>query len=491
MTPLGNLNLIPQTLQVPAQFQGSIANNLTVWLPDGFTASVFHIGGLSKLRFMVFSPDGILHVASKNGRSIIALPDADNDGIADMSYIAADNFVKPHDLKFYKGSMYVADEQIVWKLSDTDNDGVFEQREIFIDNIAGNAPVPTGGHDTRSIVFDDERKKFYLSIGSRSNVAREEYRAVIEEYNDDGTGGRIYATGIRNAVGLTLRTSTGRLWATNNGSDWQGDNIPPEWIDIIRENGFYGHPFAHSNQVYFDFFARSEYQALLPITSADSALVRKQLQPAALVQAHSAPMALQFADSSFPEAFRNGAFAAFRGSWNRSTATGYKVVYLDFDSPTDTTANYVADFFTGFLTDAASGSYWGRPVGLAADTRGNLYVGSDAVTHFITLISPAVATDVDVDQKDLPAPLTFSLRQNYPNPFNPETVIRFALPVSGHVKIDVFDLTGKKVALLIDNPVPAGEHSVRFNGDNFASGIYFYRIRAAGFTGTKKMLLVK
>jgi glucose/arabinose dehydrogenase len=114
------------------------------------------------------------------------------------------------------------------------------------------------------------------------------------------------------------------------------------------------------------------------------------VHPAALIQAHSAPMAIEFANSSFPPQFRGGAFVVLRGSWNRSTPTGYKVIFLKFENDTDTSAQYVADFITGFqLTESSPQStIWGRPVGIATDLRGNLYLSSDDITQFIAIVSP-------------------------------------------------------------------------------------------------------
>ena len=389
MTPLKKTKLVPVRLIVPAQFKDKIHGDHVLDIPDGYSVRVFYAGRLDKPRFFAWGPDSVLYVANKNSGEIIALPDKNHDGIADTAIIAASGFHLSHDVAFYNGALYVAEERRIMKCTDENNDGIYETKKVFIDNIAAGARQPGGGHDTRTIVFDPAKKKIYLSIGSSCNVCRdEEYRAVIEEYNDDGTGRRPFATGIRNAVGMTLHNN--RLWAVNNGSDWQGDNIPPEWIDIVRDGGFYGHPFAYADGVYFNFHAHQEYSDLLPLTADDSARVQSMIQPAALVQAHSAPMAIEFSNPSFPPQFRDGAFVAFRGSWNRSLPTGYKVVFLKFRNSQDTTAEYVTDVVTGFQPAESSsrGFIWGRPVGLAIDLRGNLYVGSDDITQFIAIISP-------------------------------------------------------------------------------------------------------
>ena len=377
--------LVSQPLVVSGRFRDEVDPKTDVSLPAGFKAKVFYAGRLDKARFMAWSPDSVLHVANKSSGEILALPDRNHDGEADTAIVVAKDFESPHDLEFYNGALYVAEELRVVRLTDADNDGLYETRSVFIDNIAQGAQLGGGGHDTRTIVFDAKNKKMYLSIGSSCNVCREDHRAIIEQYNDDGTGRRVFARGVRNAVGMTLHPTTGKLWATNNGSDWQGDDIPPEWVDEVRDGGFYGHPFAWGDGRYFDFTVPvGGYRDLLPITAADSALVRTMVRPAALIQAHSALMAIEFPDPSFAAPYRNGAFVALRGSWNRKDPTGYKVVYLRMNADYKSVES-IADFFRGFTHN---GKAWARPVGLETDARGNLYMSSDAEEQFIAIVSP-------------------------------------------------------------------------------------------------------
>jgi len=389
MTPVKEAKLVPVKLIVPDKFKGRIKDDLVLNVPEGYTAKVFYTGGLGKPRFFAWGPDSVLYIANKNSGEIIALPDRDHDGVADTAIVAASGFHLSHDVQFYNGAMYVAEEQRVMKCTDENGDGIYETKKVFIDALGKGARQVTGGHDTRTIVFDPVRKKMYLSIGSSCNVCREDFRAIIEEYNDDGTGRRTFASGIRNAVGMTIHN--GRLWATNNGSDWEGNDIPPEWIGVVRDGGFYGHPFAYAHGIYFDFNAHDEYRALLPLTAEDSAHVRSMKQPSALVQAHSAPMAIEFTNPSLPAQYQNGAFVVFRGSWNRTPPTGYKLVFVKFKSDEDATAEYVTDVVTGFQPTGSTSSktVWGRPVGVAADLRGNIYLSSDDITQFIAIISPA------------------------------------------------------------------------------------------------------
>lgn len=387
ITPVRDLGLTAQNLTVPEKYREAVDIDHPVYLPPGFTARVFYAGRLDKARFMAWGPDSILYVANKSSGEILALPDRDRDGVADEAIVAVEGLEKPHDVTFHNGAMYVTEERKVIKLTDANGDGVYENRSVFIANIAEGAQQPGGGHDTRTIVFDPKNSRVFVSVGSSCNICREQDRAIIEVYNEDGTGRRVFANGVRNAVGMTLHPVTGDLWATNNGSDWQGDGIPPEWIDVVRPGGFYGHPLAYfPGPTYFNFdIVIGGYLDIPPITAADSALVNKMVPPAALVRAHTAPMAIEFPNASFPEEFRNGAFVALRGSWNRETPAGYKIVYMQLNGPRDTTAEYVADFFTGFLTK--DGDVWARPVGLETDSRGNLYMSSDDKEQFIAIIS--------------------------------------------------------------------------------------------------------
>ena len=389
MTPVRVTKLVAQHVVVPAKFKGLVPDDLVLNVPQGYRVKVFQAGGLSKPRFFAWGPDSTLCVANKTSGEILALPDRNHDGVADTAIVAASGFNKSHDLAFYNGAMYVAEERRITKCVDENHDGIYETKTPFIDNIMSGATQPGGGHDTRTIVFDPEKHRMYLSIGSSCNVCREDQRAVIEVFNDDGTGGRVYASGVRNAVGMTLHD--GELWADNNGSDWQGDDIPPEWIDRVRDGGFYGHPFGYADGIYYDFNKHQEYRDLLPLTSLDSARVRSMQQPAALIQAHSAPMAIEFANRSLPAQFQNGVFVVSRGSWNRTPPTGYKVLFLKFAGPHSQYASYVTDVITGFQPDPknAPRRVWGRPVGFTADLRGNLYVGSDDITQAIFIVYPA------------------------------------------------------------------------------------------------------
>ena len=225
-------------------------------LPPGFTANIFAAGGMTRPRFMAFDEDGVLHVADMGGRDedsrIFALPDRDGDGVADERILMANDMRWVHSLAFYDGDMYAAESHRITRFRDADGDGAYEIRETIVDDIPSFYY-----HWTRTIVFDEEKEKMYLSVGSPCDLCRQ-HEAVegqtttalpvsdewgtILEFNLDGSGRRVFANGIRNVVGLTRHPVTGELWGTHNHYDRGGGAIPPEWIGIIRDGDFMGYP---------------------------------------------------------------------------------------------------------------------------------------------------------------------------------------------------------------------------------------------------------
>jgi glucose/arabinose dehydrogenase len=477
VTPVRTNVLTTVSIEVPTKYQAAFSTARTLQMPFGFKPKVFYAGNLlSKARFMAWSPDSILHIANKTSGTIVAMPDRNRDGVADTAFVAANNLVGAHSLQFFRNALYVALQRQVIKLTDNDGNGIYETRTVFIDNIAGGAQQPGGGHDTRTIVFDEINEKMYLSIGSLCNVCRETERAIIEQYDLNGQNRRIYATGIRNAVGMTLHPVTNRLWANVNGSDNQGNDTPPEWIDLVRDGGYYGYPFVHSYRQWFDFNQGTDYRALLPITAADSALVRRQIAPAGLVQAHSAQMALQFSNASFPPQYRAGLWTVYRGSWNRTPPTGYKLVYLDFDNAQDTTANYVTDVVTGIL--GTNNTPWARPVGLALDKRGTLYLGSDDLAQCVLSIQTTTTTAT----KDFSQSIDFQVS---PNPTRGEMTIEWAaFSDFSASQLEVFNALGKQVFSV---KITAARQV--FKLPNLASGVYTCRVTSGNQLGLKKVMI--
>ena len=331
----------------------------TLQLPPGFEADVF-AEGLNNPRFMAFGPDGVLYVAERGNGRIVALPDNDSDGMADEVRVFAAGLDQPHSIVYQEGAWYVGVPGQVIRLEDGDGDGVAEERMAVVDNL------PTSGsHRTRTVDFLPDGR-MVVSVGSSCNACEETdpRRATVLIYDDAASGGgeRIYAQGLRNAVGLAVHPQTGQLWATNNGRDLMGDDLPPETVYIVQEGSDYGWPRCHSGVV-------------LDPELGQPGDCDGVAQPLVQMQAHSAPLALAFYNGeSFPGEYRGDLFIAFHGSWNRSVPTGYKVVRLPLRGSEP--AGPIEDFVTGWL-DEETNQATGRPAGLAVGPDGALYISDD------------------------------------------------------------------------------------------------------------------
>lgn len=331
---------------------------INVQLPPGFRANIF-ASGLDNPRFIAFGPDGVLYAAERERDRIVALPDRDGNGQADEVRVFAAGLNQPHSLVFHEGAWYVGVPTGVIRLMDSDGDGQADEREILIDD------YPTSGaHTTRTVEFLPDGR-MVVSVGSSCNVCLEEdpRRAAVLVYDGpQATGERIFASGLRNAVGLDIHPETGELWATNNGRDFMGDDLPPETVYIVRDDVDYGWPGCHSGNIIDPEFGG-------PDACQDVG------QPVVQMQAHSAPLGLTFYDGeAFPDEYQGDLFIAFHGSWNRSVPTGYKVVRLPLQGSQP--AGPIEDFAVGWL-DEETGEASGRPVGLAVGPDGALFVSDD------------------------------------------------------------------------------------------------------------------
>ena len=365
----------------------------TLNLPPGFKVKLFS-DQVDKARFMAWDDQGVLHVANMktqrgnqwrpaSGRqgTVLALPDRDGDGRADTVYKVADDFHWPHSVAFYQGALFVADDDAIYRLEDRDADGFYEERAVFaeVPGFMGRASE----HVTHTLVFDEANDKLYFHVGSSCDLCREDdpERSTIIQMNTDGTGRRIFASGLRNSIGLDLHPVTGELWGAGNGHDREGRDLPPEWITPLRDGHFYGWPLAYAYQVWTDFSIGAYRRAIFPLTAADSLLVASIERPVALVPAHLAPMALHFYEhDQFPPQYRHAAFVAFRAGV-LGNDPGYKVMAL-FAEPDGSNAR-IADFLTGFRPNPNGRTVWGKPVGLITDEAGGLYVTSDDLTQAI------------------------------------------------------------------------------------------------------------
>ncbi len=331
----------------PAAGQGT-DDDLRV--PAGFHVSVF-AQNLQGVRFLALGPGNTVYASQPGSGVIVKLPDSNHDGVADNSVIVASGLRGPFGIAFRGDTMYVA-----------------EERDVKRFDPGGAAPVtivpnvPSGGHSTRTILFGPDGK-LYLAVGSSCNLCdeRDSMRAAVTQLNPDGSGGRIFARGLRNTVGMAFNPTTGQLWGGNNDRDNLGDDLPPEHVNIIKDGRDYGWP-----ECYLPGKPNPEYG------SADCSHVEP---PTITIQAHSAPLGLAFyTGTQFPREYRGDAFVTLHGSWNRSVPTGAKVVRVEVDSG-GRRAVGVEDFIVGW--QRPDGSRWGRPVGLLVLPDGSLLVSDD------------------------------------------------------------------------------------------------------------------
>lgn len=329
-------------------------------LPEGFKINVFvDLGVTSRAypgpnagpRLMEFK-DGILFVSVSRQGTVIALPDKNQDNVADGAIVSIDDLNNPHGLAFYKDWLYIAEEDKVIRIKDTNDDLIYEKETIekLVD-------LPEGGHWTRTIrIFQDS---LYVSVGSSCNacVKNDKRRGSIIKCDVDGENCEIFASGIRNAVGFIFHPLTNVIYATENSRDLLGEDLPPDEINLIEENGHYGWPFCYGNNIPDPKYGDGEL-----CIDKDPSLVD--------LQAHSAPLGLTFYyGKQFPQEYNGKLFVAYHGSWNRKVPTGYKIVIVDIKT------KQVEDFAVGWLTD--NFKVLGRPVDIIVDEEGSLFVSDD------------------------------------------------------------------------------------------------------------------
>jgi glucose/arabinose dehydrogenase len=333
--------------------------------------------GLSEPRLIRTAPNGDLFIAESQKGQIRVLRGIGADGRAQTVAIFATGLKKPFGIAFYPPGatpqfVYVANTGSVVKFPYQNGDlKARGKAQTVVATIPGGGLLHGGGHWTRDIAFSADGQKMFVSVGSHSNVdddAEEDHRADILEFNADGSGGRIYAAGIRNAVGIAIDPSTGVLWASVNERDDLGDDLVPDYITSVKDGGFYGWPWYYigSNQ---DPRHAGKHPEL-----KDTVIV-----PDVLLQSHSASLEMAFYDGKmFPSEYSGYAFAAEHGSWNRAKRTGYKIICVPVHNG-KATGEYM-DFVTGFV--APNGEVWGRPVGVTVASDGALIFtddGSDSV----------------------------------------------------------------------------------------------------------------
>ncbi len=330
-------------------------------LPPGFHIAIF--ADVPNARQMAFSPGGVLLVTDMSDGTVLAFPDAKHTGHADRMVPVLSGLDLPHGIAFHKGKLYVAEIDAVRRYD-------WDESELRAGNAQKivNFPTSGGGHTTRTILFANN--KMYVAVGSSCNVCTEDdkRRAAVTVYNEDGSNQRAFASGLRNAVGLAVNPRTNTIWATDNGRDWLGDDLPPEEVnDLGPKGGNAGWPYCYGNRVP-DRSQSKDYDC------------SKTIAPVVEMQAHSAPLGLLFYDGEmFPPEYRGNLFVTFHGSWNRSVPTGYKVIRIKFNEKGEPEGP-PEDFISGWLRpgETKKGVWMGRPVGIVVGPDGAMYVSDDS-----------------------------------------------------------------------------------------------------------------
>jgi glucose/arabinose dehydrogenase len=362
-------------------------HRLTV--PPGFRVNVF-ADHLQFARFMALGPNGgdvFLAEPVRGNGQITILRDTDHDGVADARESFASGLNRPFGLAFWKDYLYVGNNDSVvrfrYRSGQARADGAPEKiadlppSDAALDeDTAKRLKIDISqtrgyNHWTRNVIFNPAGTKLYVTIGSATNATPENdgvpiARGAIHEYNPDGSGHRLFASGLRNPVGLAYFPGSNTLWTAVNERDQLGDDLVPDYITSVRDGGFYGWPYAYIGQ-HVD-----------PTVAAQRPdLVAKAIVPDVLLASHAAALGLLFyTGSQFPPAYRNSAFVALHGSINRSALSGYSVVRIPFTNgrpsgPPET-------FLSGLIArDDEEKEAWGRPVGLLQLPDGSLLVSDD------------------------------------------------------------------------------------------------------------------
>jgi glucose/arabinose dehydrogenase len=371
--------------------------------PAGFKVELY-AQGFQQPRLIRTAPNGDLFVADSAAGKIMVLRGRTADGHAATTSTFASGLDHPFGIAFYPlGAqphwVYIANTTSVVRFAYKSGDLVATAKpETIVPVLPGYAQLRGGGHWTRDVAFSLDGKRMWISVGSGSNAddadthPNEFHRADILEYTPEGNFVKVYASGLRNCVGETVNPITGQLWCSTNERDALGNNLVPDYITSVPENGFFGWPWyymgGHQDPRLPKPCANGtgpNPQLTAPLTAAQAIdcarvdLSAKVLTPDVILQPHFASLELLFyaqhpGPAGFPAPYRGDGFAAEHGSWNRKDRAGYEVIRIPMHAGRAT--GEFEDFLTGFTTP--DGKVWGRPVGVAVGRDGSLFVSDDA-----------------------------------------------------------------------------------------------------------------
>jgi glucose/arabinose dehydrogenase len=330
-------------------------------VPAGFEVSVY-AKDFRVPRFLAVAPNGDIFVADTGAGQIVILHDSAHGGGTPQKEIFADQLSRPFGIAFHDDYVYIGDtnEVVRFKFDKQTSKRTGEMEHIL--------PLPSGGgHFTRTVAFSKDGSQLYVSVGSSSNInpEKDSRRAAVLVCDPDGKNSRIYASGLRNAVGLGIEPVTGAVWVSVNERDDLGDDLPPDYFTSIKDGGFYGWPYSYIG---------GNVDPRVKPQQPD--LVAKAIIPDVLLGAHVAPLQFTFyTGKQFPMLYRGGAFIAEHGSWNRATRNGYQVAFVGFRN--GVAVEDPVPFLSGFVPDPKGKDVDGRPVGVTVAPDGSLMVSDD------------------------------------------------------------------------------------------------------------------
>lgn len=294
---------------------------------------------------------------------ITLLRDADGDGVAETKEVFLENLNSPFGMALVGDQLYVANADSLVRFPYKEGDTRIEAPPEKIVDL----PSGRNWHWTKSLVADPVGSRLYVGVGSNSNVAEngmdeEHNRADILEINPVTADMRVFASGLRNPVGMDWNPATGDLWVAVNERDELGDNLVPDYMTSVREGAFYGWPYSYYGQ-HLD----------VRVQPQNPELVQQAIQPDYALGAHTASLGLAFVGDADLGPFKNGAIIGQHGSWNRNPRVGYRVIFVKFENGAP--VGGPEEVLTGFLNER--GEAQGRPVGVIIDKRGGLLVADD------------------------------------------------------------------------------------------------------------------
>ena len=334
-------------------------------LPDGFEISIF-AEELESPRQITETDEGYVIVGSKKGDKIFALFDGDYDGYAETKIAIAEGLKNPTGVTYHKGDLYFAEVEDIWIIKNIDDWILSDKTELPpVESYLSGLPSETW-HGFRHLRFGPD-ENLYIPIGVPCNVCIEPQTsdkrfAAIHRYENGELV--MIADGVRNSVGIDWHPITKKLYFSDNGRDWLGDDSPSCELNIVDEEGsFFGFPYKHAKNI-----IDPEYGELIP------SFGRKFIDPIAELGPHVAPLGIEFYDSyKFPDKYHNNLFIALHGSWNKYNGkSGYKVIMINLDK----NGNYISqeDFITGWLENEDA---WGRPVQPFVLSDGSMLISDD------------------------------------------------------------------------------------------------------------------